>query len=259
MSRERWKEKQTELLATLPFVTPYDRPKSFADPGGDWSEEHAARVLDKPDAELGWWEFRAIFQTGLPLASYQQGVYFAPFAFKHLKERRENHIEYVSSLVWFLSEHKAMLDSDQMTADIERAFRACLEYWTAKFTVIHLDWEACKAKGLGDAYLEYVDGADDALQLLDELGRYKSFDYICADFVRSLSIYRGNPTQSAWYLGYCANRRQHTKRGRYRHSPVPDYDDRNLIDRHVELVVRELVSKEKSPTFWNDVFAWLGI
>jgi hypothetical protein len=266
MSRERSKKKQAELLATLPFVTPYDRPMSFADPGGDWLEEHAARVLNTPDAELGWWEFRAIFQVGLPLASYHQGVYFAPFAFKHLKERRENHLEYTSALVWFLSHHKQMLCSDQLMDDVEAAFRDCLSHWTGKFEVIHFDKAACAAKGWGLAYQDYVNGTETVIDLLENLVHYDAFAGVAIRFIETLSIPRRNPIQSAWFLEYASEykKRNMTQRGLKKHyisitkAPIPVLEQ-PLLEKHAEIVIAAMVSKEQSPTYWNDTFAWLGL
>ncbi len=236
------------------FRTPYPRPLFLSDPGNDFTFEELERIVNTPNPELGWSEFRDLFAVGLPAGSYEESVYFLPLAIEYMCSGKEGAFEFFSSVIHFVSDHAEQLSDDQLLIPVQNAFQECFEKWTSTFRVQHYDREACKRMGSGLYYCDLVENADFVCELIWELISFKTLAHWADVMVESLASRHSDPIKSAWFL-HCILQ---MRRGDYeaeREILVTLNADQPLIEYHGGIVLEHLVPSEASPTYWEEVFA----
>jgi len=183
------------------FKTLYGKPKTLTDRYDECSVEVITRVLQKPEAELGWNDFNLLFRAGVAAASYEEGVYFLPEAFAFLRRnRKDDGVNCIADVIWFISEHAERLGRDGLLEECREQVRALLAEKTREFVVCHWDKtthpERC---GKRDHY-DYVQNSQLVETALEALLRFRALWAWADEFLDTLFSARGEPVKSAWFL-----------------------------------------------------------
>ncbi len=246
------------------FETPFPHPQQLSDPFGDFyteSEQHKLRVIvDKAPGDLDWSDFRTVFQYGMPAGDFRECAFYLPWAFAHLHDLRDDHLEYLSDMIRWTSLHAEELANANRTSDrVREALQSCLERWTAAFEVFHFDRPACQEKGWGLQYQDFVSNSNVVCTLIDELCREKAFADVAVTFTESLASTRGAAIRSAWYLELVREFNfgsHHGARKKYR-SVLTALRDEARWKHHAAVVLETLVPTCPSPTYWNDTLFFI--
>jgi hypothetical protein len=233
------------------------RPRVLSDPHGEYFGG-TAKHLAIADSDLQWHHYKLILGPYFPAGTYEESVYFLPLAFNHLLNHPDDALDLVTTPIWFASEFVEDLRRDGLLNPVRDRIRDCFVTWTREFHVIHFDQEACRAKGWGVPYSDYVNFSEVICQGMEDLARFNSHADLALEFFRSLSAAHANPVNSAWLL-YLS----HAQTAAY---PPPDdpaireiLNDKALLQSAAETVRSTVAPAEPSPTYWRDVFAELNL
>lgn len=234
-----------------PLKVPHARPKSLSDPFDDHGVEHTQALLAKPDNQLEWGDYQCVLGPFLPAGTYRESVYFLPLAFEYIVSHKDDALDLVTSIVWFISEYAYNLEQDGLlTASRDRMVQ-CLECWTEHFTVVH------RAKGWLLTYFDYVENVEVVREEVYDLVRFERHADLAESFYRSLTENRSDMVKAAWYLELV--RAQSDGFHHPKHTAIRAMlADREAIER-AAVLVGPLVAEERSPTYWNDTFRALAI
>src|SRR5215467_11322933 len=122
------------------------RPLRLTNKGCCFSNKEIKDILAKPNEEFGFYEYRTIFTISRCVGTYEELVYFLPLAFDHLRINPEDGLEYMSSLIHFVSFEEKQLEKDKLLEQVESELKKCFENWTKIFEVEHYDKEDCRKK-----------------------------------------------------------------------------------------------------------------
>ncbi|MFN0197455.1 MAG: hypothetical protein ACKVT0_11980 [Planctomycetaceae bacterium] len=241
------------------FVVPYPRPRSLSDPFFDYSPEHLSGLLATPDDKLQLNDFQSLLGT-LPAGTYEESAYFLPLAFDYLFDHDDDALHLITSLVWFASEYATNLCQDGVLDFVRSELKQILNVWTDKFTVIHFDADACREKGWGLQYDDYVEHSGAVIETTNDLDRCKVHDDLAISFYRDLAATEGDASKSAWFLE-CV--RAHLEQKFSRPPKRPEIrqllENTELVMQHATFVRQMLPGFNNEPTYWRDVFSLLGI
>ena len=183
------------------FKTSFPRPKKLSDPYGDFTPAELDKVLKTPDEKFGWLDYRYIFQVGLPGASFEEGAYFLPNAFKFMRDHPKESADCISDVLWFVSHHEEQLNKTLLYQPSRDAIAEVFGTWTQTFKVTHYDKKACLAKGWNREYFNYVENSDSVSSWIDTLCRYNQSE-LADDLISTLSTLFCAADKSAWFLEY---------------------------------------------------------
>lgn len=240
-----------------PLDVAYPRPSRLSDPHHDFSDDFTRAILAKPDSELAWNDFKNILGPFLPAGTYEESVYFLPLAFEHIATHDDYALDLVTSIVWFVSEYADRLAADGLLVGSRGRVGECFGIWTSRFEVTHFDHAACRAKGWGRAYFDYVKNVEVVCEGMCDLVRFVRHADLAEDFFRSLADHGSDPVKAAWFLEMSRSRTD------VYHPPEHEsirrlLADESLIASATSVVRSSLAASEPSPTYWQDTFAAVG-
>ncbi len=248
------------ILVSEPFAVRYPRPQRLSDPFHDFYPDSLNRLLATPDEQLSWSDFQVILGPFLPAGKYEEAVYFLPLAFEYLLKHDRDACDLFTSLAWFVSEYADDLSRDGLLIGARERLQACFHHWTSRFTVIHLDREACRKRGFGMTYIDVVLHTNAVGAGLDDLFRFRRHVDVAETFVNSLVQHNGDYIKAAWFLELA---RSWIAAGPF---PFPDYGplcellaDEQLLETARKVVLENRGERESSPTYWRDTFTILGL
>jgi len=246
---------QLKSLSPMDVRTP--RPTHLSDPFQEFAEEYLCEVLAKPDRTLEWSDYQNLLGPFLPAGTYEESVYFLPLAFEFTLTHPEDEIDLVSSLVWFSSEYAARLAEDGLLESARKRLRACFDYWTADFHVVHYDLAACRQKLWSIDHNDIVDHSQVVQEGMGDLVRFKAHRDLAESFYRSIAYHQGDPIRAAWFLELARLQVEGFKSPK---DPVIQglLTDPDLLTAAGAVVIDKLLPHEPSPTYWKDAFATLG-
>jgi hypothetical protein len=243
-------------MATLDVKRP--RPRQLSNPDGEFGPDTIAEILDAPDAHLQWRHFQSLLGPYFTAGTYEEVLYFLPKAFDYILAHDDDSLELVTSLIWFVSIFDEQLRHERLRNATRDRLRDCLSHWTAEFTVVHFDLDACRQKGWGIAYDDCVKNCEVICEGTCDLVRFKQHADLAVEFVQSLAYHAGNDVKAAWFLEY--------SRSRFDVYTPPDdaqirelLMDRELLESAAEVVRKQRVVSDPSPTYWRDTFFELGM
>lgn len=200
--------RNTALLSSQPdgaqnsrFKTLYGKPKTLSDPYDECRSEGVARLLEKPESELGWEDFNALYRAGVAPASYEEGLYFLPEAFAFLRRNLdEEAIHCVADIIWFVSEYAERLAQDGLLHACGDQVLAFLMEQTSEFKVLHWDKTTFPERCGQREYIDYVVNSQSVDDTVEALLRFKTLRGWATEFLGSLMSAKADPLRSAWYL-----------------------------------------------------------
>lgn len=192
-----------EQLATMKsrFRSLYGKPKTLTDRYDECSDAAIARLLGKPEPELGWNDFNMIFRVGVAPATYEEGLYFLPAALAFLRRpANPDAVDCIADVLWFISEHAARLERDDLLSECHDQVLALLHERTAQFVVVHWDREQNRQMGRDRDHYDYVEDSQLVCDTLEALLRFETLGTWAAEFLGSLGSAEHEPLKSAWFL-----------------------------------------------------------
>lgn len=245
-------------MPICPMPMQYPRPSRLSDPHNDFTDERLCLILATPDDRLQWNDFRDLLGPFLPAGTYDEVVYFLPLAFNFMAEHDEDVLDLVTSVVWFASEYSDRLREDGLISVTRRNLSACLDHWTASFDVVHFDREGCRSKGWNIEYSDYVRHSEVVCETTCDLVRFIAHQDLAELFAWSLAHHGGDAVKAAWFIEYTRARTDVYQPPE--HPPIQELlQDRDLLLAAADVVRKEMVNVERSPTYWNDTFSTLGL
>lgn len=254
-------------MALPKFKVRHRRPKHLSNPSFEYSREELLELIARPDQQYRWNDFAAVLGP-LSAGTYEETVYFLPLAFEHLIRHEADALDLTRHVAWFLRDRRRELENDRLLSIVREAIRACFAHWTAEFHVQHFDREDCKKKSWGLTYRDHVNFSDVICEMMCSLVRYAVMwnpykedtdDDLAISFVESLSRHEGDAVKAAWFLELARSRGDvyHPPR---KCKPIKQLlTDRALLEAAADVVIRERVGTESSPTYWDDTFLYLGL
>lgn len=240
------------------FKNQFDRPNSLSDPFCEFAPDTLKLLLQKADCELCWIDYKDLLGPYLPAGTYEEAVYFLPLAFDYLLENVDEALDLVTSLAWFASNYAIELERDGVLQITRNKLASCLKHWTCEFTVLHFDEDACREKGWGLTYFDYVQNSETVIQATEDLVRFETHLDLAVSFYAELSSNENDPLQSAWFLEFA---RALAKNDVYKPPEHPAIckllQDDELIARHSAMVRCRLASYDENTSYWLDTFAVL--
>ena len=235
---------------------PYSRPTKLSDPHFDFTPESLQQLLATPDEKLEWHHLRNLLGPFLPAGTYQESVFFLPFAFKSL-QRAEDALDLTTSVCWFISEYADDLASDGLLDECRSEIEGCLRCWVANFTVEHFDRNGCAAKGWRLNYFDYVHRSETVCETLCDLDRFTCHGDLADSFITRLAS-SPEPVSSGWFLELARCQSD------VYHPPAREvfqryFTDRRLLAQKAAIVQEHLTASTASPTYWHDTFSKLGL
>ena len=251
---------------------PNVRPLRVSNSNCCYSDAEIEAVNATPDSELDWRAFKILFNTAGCTAKYHEQLYFLPLALDYLRHNPYEGAEYISDLVHFLAGESAALERDQLLQPVLQRLRACFSSWTEKFSVVHYDLEACRAKGWVLDHDDIVTNLDVVRELIDYLLTTRTHSVLAESLVlRWLSPDR-SATDAAWFLEYA---RSESKAYEYYAAHPAAYldmtpsksnariysaiTDRAALASALQLVGRTLLRETPSPSYWPDLVRQLKL
>jgi hypothetical protein len=155
--------------------------------------------LATPDEALTWYEYRALFQVGVPAGSYQESAYFLPLAFDYMRLNPDKSLDCISDVAWFISEHADSLTRDNLIEPVRHAVKDCLHVWTSTFVVVYFDEKACAKKGWKLKRRDYVRNQEVVGGFLESLDRFGRLGDLADSFLDEL-IKSSQPEKAAWTI-----------------------------------------------------------
>ncbi len=235
---------------------PYPRPTKLSDPHFDFTPESLNELLATPDEKLEWHHLRNLLGPFLPAGTYQESVYFLPFAFQSL-HREKDALDLTTSVCWFISEYADDLARDRLLDECRSETESCLRRWVADLTIEHFDRSGCAAKGWGLAYFDYVHRSEAVCETLCDLDRFGRHADLADRFITGLAS-SDEPVASGWFLEL-ARAQDDVYHPPPRESFQSYFTDTTLLAHKQAIVQEHLAPTSPSPTYWNDVFTKLGL
>lgn len=235
---------------------PYPRPTRLSDPHSDFAPDTLDALLATPDSKLEWSHFRDLLGPFLPAGTYQESLYFLPLAFQCL-ESDEYALDLTTSVCWFVSEYTDDLSRDGLLDECRSKLEGCLDGWVAEFEVEHFDRDGCAAKGWQLSYFDYVHRSETVCETLCDLDRFVRQADLVDQFISRLAS-SDEASGCGWFLEL-ARAQDDAYHPPSRKSIQGLFSDADLLARKRDIVQKHLVPMTTSPTYWNDVFAKLGL
>lgn len=247
----------------MDFRTPlnvvYPRPSRLSNPDHEYSDDFTNAMLAKRDSEFEWKDFKHFLGPYHLAGTYEQSVYFLPLSLKYIVTHDEDALDLITSIVWFISEYADPLAADGLLVGARGRVSECFEIWTSRFDVIHFDQTACQAKGWRRlTYFDYVKNVEVICEGTCDLVRFDRHADLAVDFFRSLADHCSDPIKAAWFLEM--SRSQTDVYYPPEHPAIRELlGDKNLIRSAASVVQSSLVAAERSPTYWRNTLAAVGV
>jgi hypothetical protein len=226
-----------------------------------------------PLEELGASEFDTIFAISGCTAKYEEQLFYLPYALEYLIVHPSEGEDYLADLVYFMSVNSNSLRNDGVLEAIHASIAIIFKFWTKAFDVVHFDLAACRAKGYRLDHSDYVENSQEVREMIDCLLRYQPNSQLAENLVSTWMRPNRTDTESAWLLEFAKEERRgydyysRTYPGKeWENIPtkfVPLIfeavtDTRNL-QRALDQIRTTIIKNEKSPTYWPDLIAALGL
>lgn len=260
--------------SVAPSVFPRVRrkPAEFTNQHCCFSDEQLFAILRKPDEDLQWSDFRALFPISACAGGYDEQLYFVPVAIEHLAREPMDGREYVSGFIEFFARNAAALERDGLAVPARDAVASLLSRWTSSFRVTHFDQRACEQNGWSLCYLDIVESCEAVRELLELLLGQAFFAETAEGAVRALVAPESSDENVAWFLeiARAVHERSVNFLASVKRRKVPDLEtsarrvqdlltDPAVLQRQFERIRPTVVSREPSPTYWRDVFFAIGL
>jgi hypothetical protein len=246
-------------MPTFDLKLPYRRPQSLSDPFYDNTPEQLASLLAKADEELDWGDFQCLLGPFLPAGTYEESSYFLPLAFDYLLAHDDDSLDLVTSLVWFTSEYAPRLRHDGVLDAVREILRQCLTHWTADFVILHFDQNACREKGWGRQYFDYVPLQETVATATSDLFRFEAHADLAFQFFTDLASTRSDATRSAWFLEFVRTYKCKEVYSPPEHPRIRQLlEDQQLAITHAAIIRDSLPDYDPAHSYWRDTFAIVG-
>lgn len=149
---------------------------------------------------MRWHDLSRLFGP-LSAGTFEEAVYFLPLAFRHMQERRDGYIEFITGLVYWVSHHHGDLAALKADRVVSAELRATLDAWTAHFHVDHYDRDACRSKGWVLEYDDIVEDSQWVAETAHALVSEEAYASVALEFVADLAE-AASPTRAAWFLEF---------------------------------------------------------
>lgn len=222
---------------------------------------------------LTWNDFAAIFSISNCAATYQEQLYFVPFAFAHQTGYPIDGLEYVSGFVEFFIRNTDTLERADLLVPAQSEFAALLRTWTRSFRVTHFDRAACARKGWSIEYNDLVENSQAVTELLERLLAHDSLASVSEAFVRRTASDTSTVGEAAWFLeiaravqdcsvdffvpGATERTSWSSERAEYRVQSL--LTDSFILEHQFSRASIEAGIVEQSPTYWKDLATALGL
>ena len=256
-------------MAPIRFDSPPPRPRRLGGRNCCVSKKTLEGILGKRNEELDWSDYRDLFNLCDGMDVYEDRIYFLPWAFEYLRDNPRDGFEYLSQIIWFVSEKEPRLTGDGLTPWCRKAIKTCFEEWTSFFTVVHYDTAACLAKQWVIDHDDIVENSQVAADLLRDLLRFRTHGDLAVELSSSLVASGQADTQAAWFLELARSTWMFFETGGNvdlkplvleAKTAIRDlFTDRELLQREYDRLRETLVRAEPSPTYWKDLRAALEL
>jgi hypothetical protein len=167
-------------------------------------------------------------------------------------------LEIVTPIVGFIAKNHKYLAEDGILDIVRDCIRELLSYWTREFEVIHYEEKACREKGWGLKYFDYVKNCDVIGMATQDLVRFESDADLAVAFVHGLAYNSDNLVKASWFLQYSSSQ------GDIYYPPLYEpitriINDEELLLKAAVVVEEHVIPNEPSPTYWRDTFMKLGL
>ncbi len=149
---------------------------------------------------MRWLDLSRLFGP-LSAGTFEEAVYFLPLALRHMQERRDGFIEFITGLVYWVSRHHDDLAALRADKVVSAELRATLDAWTAHFRVDHYDRDACRSKGWVLEYDDIVEDSQWVAETVHALVSEEAYASVALEFVADLAE-SSSPTRAAWFLEF---------------------------------------------------------
>lgn len=110
---------------------PYSKPHQLSDPFFDFMGCDLDRILQTPEAELGWGELSWIFNSYLPAGNYPECAYYLPYALEFIQT--EEGYELIANVLIWLSEYQDDLRRDGLLEPVLDVLETMCVDWLSQF------------------------------------------------------------------------------------------------------------------------------
>ena len=245
------------LASDTMFETRYGRPttltsKRLAAP----TVAETSELLATSTSQFGIEQYSFLFAPYAPAGAYEEMVHFLPYALDFLRLRPTEGFQIVDGVIWFISEYRLRLATDDLLEAVQQAIRVTFSDWTQDFKVVHLDGTQMSERGSSHAYGNYVWNSDAAIRLLEALAEYNVHLDLCEEMILSLVEHPSDWRQSAWLLEIVRQIREH--------QCTIDSDrvnalahDTSLLSHHYRIVKSHDNGIDES--YWHDLSVAIGL
>jgi hypothetical protein len=240
------------------FQVPHKRPDFLIDECIGERTEGLDAIIAKPDSNLVWHDYNELLNPWELHGEYCDVVYFFPVAFDYMLSHDGEALDMCDVLVRFAAEFEGQLKTDKLFDTVRVELKSCLDHWTRNFEVVHFDEKACEEKGWRLQHMDYVKMEETICEFTCELIKHDSIADLALDFTKGLANHAGDPIKASWFLQYSMARNDVYK-------PPEDPEileilsNKEYLKDAAEVVLKNCVENEASPTYWNDAFRVLEI
>lgn len=125
------------------FQVPYPRPTNLSDPYYDFDGCDLKALAARPIDEMKWDDYQYLFGPHLPAGTYEEVMFFLPYAFDFLKINHNDSLDVTYAVFGFCSINKDKLQRDGLLEIVQAKILDCLQVWSQEFNITHYDKEAC--------------------------------------------------------------------------------------------------------------------
>jgi hypothetical protein len=236
------------------FTTPYSRPQRLS-PGDSNRPEDLSRrtaILQKPDTLLNEDDYTDLFWLFSPAGSYEELVYFLPFAIAFMGGAPAHSLQVVSSTVAFIENNIDRLRADMLESACVCSIRDVFQRWTQVFAIDHYEGDQLKKLGYVAPYADHVRNSDEVVKVVTSLATSNALNQVAHGCLDTLNAEPLAPARSAWYLEI-AHRLTKVPWRVEEVSIAHRLADRQVARRHLTIVAGDLAIIQKHKTYWTQM------
>lgn len=182
------------------FPVSKPRPRSFTGPESELWGSRCRELIEKQDEEYDWRDYQAIFSEFESLATYEESVYFLPYAFSRVLTHPEEALDLIDPVLVFSSENARRLQSDGDLNAVASGVRELLNAWTKKFYARPNEEDTVVGTPRVKECCDHVNRRQLLNEALGCLIRRRTLRNVAEEFVRSLAESSADPAKASWFL-----------------------------------------------------------
>jgi hypothetical protein len=234
------------------FKVPYPRPKQFSDPFNDHWEHCTSLILTRDDL-LQPSDIEAILGPTMPAGTYEESVYFLPFAFDMLMSSRQDTMILISPIVGFCSINAERLKNDGVLDDVRREISNCLTTWTTTFSIYHRPGDEMTHEDW------FVTNSTYVYEMLHGLAKFKAHSDLALAHVHRFVNHENNPIRAGWHLEI-AWYQTLSRHFRIKHADIEKaLMDYSLLKSSANVILKQEGALDRHLPYWDKVFKQLAL